>query len=84
MIACSECHGPDFKGVRDPRPGDPPDLGVAASYTPEDFARLLKTGVAQNGRPATGMAEEARKRLSVLTPTEVEAIRAYLVARAKP
>ena len=83
-IACAECHGPDLKGARDPRPGDPPDLAVAATYTPQAFARLLKTGIAQSGRPAGAMAEEARKRLSALQPEEVAAIRDYLAARAGP
>lgn len=83
-IACAECHGHDLKGVPDPRPGDPPDLQVAAAYSPAAFARLLATGIAQGGRPAGGMAAEARKRLSVLTPEEVRAVQAYLVARAAP
>lgn len=81
-IACAECHGPDLAGPRDPRPGDPPDLQIAAAYEPAAFARLLKTGVAQNGRPAGAMAVEARKRLSALTPEDVAALHGYLVARA--
>lgn len=81
-LACGECHGPDLKGVRDPRPGDPPDLKVAAAYSPAAFARLLTTGIAQDGRPAGAMTEEARKRLGALTRGEVSALRTYLVARA--
>lgn len=81
-LACAECHGPDLKGARDPHPGDPPDLVVAAAYTPAAFARLLKTGMKHDGRAANEMREEAPKRLSALGPREVEDIRAYLVARA--
>jgi cytochrome c553 len=81
-IACAECHGPDLTGARDPRPGDPPDLTVAAAYTPAAFARLLEVGVRQDGHPANEMREEAPKRLSALDATEVSAIRAYLLARA--
>jgi mono/diheme cytochrome c family protein len=83
-ITCAECHGPDLKGVRDPRPGEPPDLAIAAVYSPEELARLLKTGIARSGQQAAGMAEEAKKRLSALSAEEVKAIRDYLVARAAP
>lgn len=82
-IACSECHGPDLKGVRDPQPGDPPNLSTAAAYTPAAFARLVRTGVKQNGEKAVLMAEEAPKRLSVLSDAEIAAIQAYLTARAR-
>lgn len=81
-IACAECHGPELSGPRDPRPGDPPDLSIAAAYTPGEFARLLTTGINRNGQPAGDMAQEARKRLSSLTRQEMAAIQAYLVARA--
>ena len=82
LLSCTECHGPDLTGPKDPRPGDPPDLAIAAAYTPQAFARLLRTGIRQDGRPAGDMAEQARERLSAFDPAEVEAIRRYLVARA--
>lgn len=81
-IACAECHGPDLTGPRVAAPGEPPDLVVAAAYTPAAFARLLKTGIKQDGRPAGEMAEQARERLSAFDPAEVDAIRRYLIARA--
>ena len=81
-LSCTECHGPDLNGPKDPRPGDPPDLAIAAAYTPQAFARLLKTGIKQDGKPAGDMAEQARERLSAFDPAEVEAMQRYLVARA--
>jgi mono/diheme cytochrome c family protein len=81
-IACAECHGPDLKGVKDARPGDPPDLAVAGAYSPAAFARLLKTGIKADGGPANEMIHEAPKRLSALTNEEITAIKRYLEARA--
>lgn len=84
QLACAECHGPDLKGPKGPQPGDPPDLAIAAAYTPAQFARLLTTGIAASGKAAAGeMASEAPKRLAALTAAEREAIRGYLVARAR-
>lgn len=82
IIACAECHGPDLKGARDPHPGDPPDLAIAAAYSPAEFATLLKTGMTRAGRPAAEMSSEAPKRLSALAADEVDAIHRYLNARA--
>jgi mono/diheme cytochrome c family protein len=79
-VACVECHGPDLKGDRS---GKPPDLAVAGAYDPADFHRLLKTGVAAGGRQVGMMSAAARRRFSHFSDDEVEAIRLYLVARAK-
>lgn len=81
-IACAECHGPDLTGPRDPRPGDPPDIGAGAAYTDAAFARLLHDGIRQDGEPAGLMAQEAPKRLRALTAEDVRAIKAYVNARA--
>lgn len=81
-IACAECHGPDLKGAKDARPGDPPNLSVAAAYSPDAFARLLRTGIKADGKPANEMIHEAPKRLRALTDDEVAAIHRYLQARA--
>ena len=77
-VACSECHGADLTGQK----GGPPDLVIAGAYDPADFRRLLRTGVAAGGRELPMMSPTARKRFSHFTEDEVEAIRAYLVARA--
>jgi mono/diheme cytochrome c family protein len=77
-VACVECHGGDLKGQK----GGPPDLAIVGAYDPDDFRRLLKTGVAAGGRQLSMMSPTARKRFSHLTDAEVESIRLYLVARA--
>ena len=79
---CIGCHGADYAG------GPIPGLGVVAanltpdpetgigSWTQEDLARVLKTGVRPDGRPLNPvMSVEASK---LLTDTEVAAIWAYL------
>jgi cytochrome c553 len=81
-LACAECHGPQLTGVRDPAPGDPPDLVVAAAYTPPELTRLFRTGVTRDGRPAAEMSTEGPKRLSALDSEEIAALAAYLRARA--
>jgi len=78
--ACAECHGPDLKG--DPTLPSP-DLMIAASYTPPELARLLRTGVATQGRRLGLMSEIAPKRFAVLTDQEIAALQAYLTKRAE-
>lgn len=56
---------------------------MSAAYSPAEFAHLLKTGITRSVRPASEMAEEARKRPSALDAKEVAAIQAYLIVRAK-
>ncbi len=56
---------------------------VAKAYTPEKFARLMKTGqIATGGKSRTGlMSEVAASRFSSLTDAEVSALKRYLDAR---
>jgi mono/diheme cytochrome c family protein len=78
---CVECHGPTLGGVRG-GPLNTPDLTIAAAYDPEDFARLMKTGVAAGGRELPLMSPTARARFSGFSPQEVAALQGYLKARA--
>lgn len=81
LTTCSECHGRDLNGWG---PDDPtPSLIVAKAYTPEKFARLMKTGqVASGGKSKTGlMSEVALYRFSSLTNDEVSALKLYLDSR---
>lgn len=81
MTSCSECHGRDLSGWG---AGDPtPSLVVAKAYTPEKFARLMRTGeVAAGGKSKTGfMSEIAAYRFSVLTDAEITALKLYLDSR---
>lgn len=61
-----------------------PDLSIAASYDPEDFARLLHTGVAAGDRKVGLMTRISPARFGALTPQEVSALQGYLKARATP
>ncbi len=73
---CTECHGADLRGEA----SDflvTPSLGVAAGYTPEQFRRLLREGVAASGEPLDLMAEVARGRFTHYTDEEIEAIHAF-------
>jgi mono/diheme cytochrome c family protein len=81
LTSCSECHGRDLTGWE----GDttPSLVIVNKAYTPEHFARLMKTGVAANGKDTrTGfMSSVARHRFAVLTDAEVAALKQYLDSR---
>lgn len=80
LTSCPECHGPDLNGF----PGDDaPPLIIAKAYSPENFARLMKTGITVSGtESATGlMTEMGRMRFSVMTDDEVRALKLYLDSR---
>jgi mono/diheme cytochrome c family protein len=79
--ACVECHGSTLGGVSG-GPLTTPDLTIAAAYDPEDFARLMKTGVAAGGRELPMMSGTARSRFSNFSPEEAAALYGYLKARA--
>jgi mono/diheme cytochrome c family protein len=81
QVICSECHGPDLRGNPDPETFRP-DLIVAASYSLTNFKTLLKTGQPTGNRKLQLMAKVSQSRFSHLTESEVNAIHAYLVARA--
>ncbi len=76
---CSECHGSDLAG--DPREGGP-DLRVVGAYDAEAFDTLMRTGVPPGGRHLGIMTLVARSDFKVFTQAEVEALYAYLSARA--
>lgn len=79
--SCTECHGRDLNGWS---PDDPtPSLIVAKAYTPEKFSRLMKTGIAANGKETKSglMTSVARGRLSILTDAEIDALKRYLDSR---
>ncbi|QQV78025.1 c-type cytochrome [Sphingomonas aliaeris] len=82
QIACSECHGPDLHGARDPEPGQPPDLAAAAAYDPEAFRTLLRTGRGLGGRDLGEMTQYGPERFVGLTDVEIDEIHHYLVARS--
>lgn len=79
-ITCNECHGHTLDGGGNA--GGPP-LVVAKGYTPDTFARLLRTGITAAGtESASGlMSEVGRGRFSALTDAEVDELYRYLQRR---
>lgn len=85
--ACAACHGPDLKGDFGP------DLRIAAAYDIPAFQRLLRHGIALDGKPvkpvgAPGeskteglMAEVAPIQFGRLSDADIAALHAYLKAR---
>jgi cytochrome c553 len=81
---CAECHGVDLRGKPAPAPDamPRPDLRIVASYSPGDFATLLRTGKAAGNREVGLMSTVARRRYANLTDAEVASVRAYLTELA--
>jgi cytochrome c553 len=77
--ACAECHGTDLRG--DVNLGSV-NLAVVSGYSPDEFVRLLQTGIPKGGRKLGLMAEVAQRRFVALNPTEVAALYAYLHSRS--
>jgi mono/diheme cytochrome c family protein len=76
---CAACHGTSLRGAENPDFASP-DLRVVAAYSPEAFARLLRTGVPLGDRKLGVMASQARNNLSHLTDSEITALYGYLHA----
>jgi len=75
LTSCTECHGLDLRGDPD---GSSPNLVIAATYSEEDFARLMRTGRARGDRELRLMSDVARRRFSHLTAGEIRALHTYL------
>jgi cytochrome c553 len=78
--ACVECHGAELKGGG---PTGAPDLNIVGAYEPEDFERLMRTGLAAGGRKVGLMTQIAPPRFNALSHEEIAALHAYLKARAQ-
>ena len=76
---CAECHGTSLRGDTNPD-FTSPDLRMVASYSPEAFTRLLRTGTALGDRELGAMSRQARNNLSHLTDPEIAALYSYLHA----
>ena len=70
---CTECHGMQLEGVE-----NTPALSVVQAYSPDEFAKLMRTGVPKDGRKLGLMAEVAQGRFAKLTDDEVAGLYAYL------
>ena len=80
---CAECHGPALMGGSAGPNEKAPDLNVAAGYDAAQFRTLMRTGRTPSGKDLGLMSEVARNDFSHLTDAEIDALHAYLVARAK-
>jgi cytochrome c553 len=82
-VACTECHGPSLSGGV-AGPGEKtPDLRIAAGYDTTQFRTLLRTGRPPTGRDLGLMTTVSKNDFAHLTDAEIDALHAYLVARAK-
>lgn len=77
-MACSGCHATDLAGS-----GAAPDLKIVGQYTRTQFFVLLYGAKAPGGRKLTEMARLAGTRFYDFKDYEIDALYAYLVARAK-
>jgi cytochrome c553 len=78
MTACNECHGFDLRGGWQFGPGTP-DLAIVAAYTPDDFRRLLREGIAIGERNELRMMSAvARDRFAELSDEEIADLYAFL------
>ncbi|HZI76081.1 MAG TPA: c-type cytochrome, partial [Gemmatimonadales bacterium] len=76
---CPQCHGADLRGASTPA-FTSPGLQVVAGYSREAFTRLLRTGVALDGRTLPMMGPWARSHLSYYTDEEIADLFTYLHA----
>jgi mono/diheme cytochrome c family protein len=74
MNACSECHGMDLAGHE----GSIPPLTMAQGYSPEQFIRLLTSGVTPDERDIGLMGVVAESRFRKMTEQEMLALHQYL------
>ena len=80
MTSCSGCHGQNLGGsVAD----GAPDLAIAAGYSADAFAHLLRTGEGSGGRDLGTMSEASRERFVYFTEVEVDALHAFLQDRVE-
>ncbi len=77
LTACTECHGRDLMGVN-MAGQNIPALTVAVAYNPEQFKRLMTTGVALGDRELKLMKTVAEGRFVHFTDSEREALHEYL------
>ena len=86
MTTCNECHGLDLRGQSLFEGNYTPDLAIVASYSRDDFEKLITTGVALGEREIELMALVGADRFTALREDEVDDLYAYLstLASAPP
>lgn len=81
--ACAECHGPALMGGTAGPDQIAPDLRIAAGYDIGQFRTLMRTGRPPDGRDLGLMTTVSRDDFTHLADAEIDALHAYLAARAK-
>lgn len=74
---CAHCHGTSLRGDSNPEFASP-SLQVVSAYSPEAFAKLLRTGVPLGDRKLPTMGPWSTQHLSLLTDAEIAALYVYL------
>jgi cytochrome c553 len=82
-VQCAGCHGPDLTGGEPMPDVFAPELAIAGAYDLDQFRTLMRVGAAPHGRDLGLMREVAEKDTRHYTDAEIDAIHAYLVARAE-
>lgn len=83
MTRCSGCHAADLAG-KEVEPGViSPNLTIAGAYELPAFRKLLREGIPAGGQKLPMMGPTARSDLSHLSDDEIDALYAYLHARAE-
>lgn len=77
--ACTECHKANLTGLD----GFSPDLSIAGTYSKDDFAKMLASGVGKTKDDLGYMTWAAKARFANFTKDEVGALYEYLVARGE-
>jgi cytochrome c553 len=74
LIACTECHGRDFKGG-----GGTPPLAISKAYTLAQFTTLMRTGKTLAGTDSASgmMSGVARRRFAAFTDDEIADLHAF-------
>lgn len=80
LTSCTECHGLDLRGSPD---GSTPPVAIAATYSAEEFVRLMRTGTARGDRELRLMSEVARGRFAHFTDPEISALHTWLGTLAR-
>lgn len=78
MTSCNECHNAQLEGYE----GFSPNLDIVGAYSNAELMHLLRTGEGKARKDLGLMSMTARNRYSKLTEREMQAIVAYLKARA--
>jgi mono/diheme cytochrome c family protein len=80
MTTCTECHNSKLQGYE----GFTPDLAITGAYSRDEFGRLMTKGIGKDNRKLKPlMVAVAKDRFARLTRPELDALYAYLKARAE-